>query len=179
MDNQFNQWVDQWQKAQDEGLFKNIPKEEPKINSEIESSEGFFGLLNINADKQPSSEDIEYWSQVQNYSEQDQVLNEEKSLKDHTKKMANSANPIRPDTIGSDSSNKTSKKGFATNDSVEELVKLKDKLFKLENEVLTKEALGKDYKKLEKEMKKIYSIIDKLSDNMNQHRFETDKEEKE
>jgi len=177
--NQFNNWVDQWDKALADGIFKDIPKEDIKIEDEGESKESFFGGLNINSKSEPSAEDVSYWNDVSNYSE-DTILNEgkkEEKLSNMTKKAADNANPIQIDTVGKDSKKNPAKKGFASNKALEELDELKKKLHSLENEMLTKEALGQDYKKLEKEMKKVYSIIDKVSDELNQGRFETESEE--
>jgi len=40
--NQFNNWVDQWDKALKDGIFKDIPKEDIKISSSDPSRESFF-----------------------------------------------------------------------------------------------------------------------------------------
>jgi hypothetical protein len=182
--NQFNNWVDQWDKALADGVFKDIPKEELKVDTEEPSTSSFFGNLNINTNSRPSEEDVSYWNDLSNYSE-DTILNEAKKAKktekveqpkiaDLVKKSANNANPVIMDTVGKDTEKNPAKKGFASNKAIEELSELKKKLHSLENEILTKETLGKDFKNLEKEMKKIYSLIDKVSDKLNQGRFETD-----
>jgi uncharacterized protein YukE len=173
--NQFNNWVDQWDKAIADGVFKDIPKEELKVNTEEPSTESFFGSLNINTNSAPSDEDVSYWNDLSHYSE-DTILNESKKVAELSKKAANNANPVVLDTVGSDTKNSPAKKGFASNKTIEELDELKKKLHSLENEILNKEALGEDYKKLEKEMKKVYSIIDRVSDELNQGRFETEKD---
>lgn len=183
-ENQFNNWVDQWDKALADGVFKDIPKEELRVDTDEPSTSSFFGNLNINTNSTPSEEDVTYWKDLSNYSE-DTILNEAKKAKkteeteqpkiaDLVKKSANNANPIVMDTVGKDAKGKPAKKGFASNKAIEELAELKKKLHSLENEILTKEALGKDFKNLEKEMKKIYSLIDNVSDELNQGRFETE-----
>jgi hypothetical protein len=176
--NQFNNWVDQWDKALKDGIFKDIPKEEIKISNNEPSKESFFGDLNINQNSAPSKEEVEYWNDVNNYSE-DVVLNEEKAkikeLAKNTTKSGNSANHVDVNTVGSDSKHHH-KKGFATNVSINKLIELKDKLYKLENDCFTKEALGKDYKKVEKEIEKLHSIIDEISDELNQEKLEKDAE---
>jgi len=142
------------------------------------SRESFFGDLNINQNSEPSEEEVGYWNNVNNYSE-DVVLNEQKnkikSLAKNTSKAGNSANHVNVDTVGKDTKT-PAQKGFATNLSVNKLIELKDKLYKLENECLTKEALGKDYKKVEKEIEKIHSIIDEVSDELSQEKLEKDAE---
>lgn len=173
--NQFNNWVDQWDKAVKDGIFNNIPKQELDLKTNEPSRESFFGDLNINTNSTPSDEEVGYWNDVSKYSEETNILNENKKINKSVKTAANTPNPVVVDTVGKDT-NKPSKKGFASNKTLEQLEELKNKLHSLENEMLTKEALGKDFKKVEKEMEKVYSIIDKLSNELNQGKFETDSE---
>lgn len=176
--NQFNNWVDQWDKALKDGIFKDVPKEDIKISNSEPSRESFFGDLNINQNSGPSKEEVDYWNDVANYSE-DVVLNESKGkikkIAKNTSKSGNSANHVDADTAGSDTKY-PNKKGFATNNSIDKLIELKDKLYKLENDSLTKEALGKDYKKVEKEIEELHSIIDEISSELNQEKLEKDAE---
>jgi hypothetical protein len=173
--NEFNNWVDQWDKALKDGIFKDLPKEDITITNNEPSKESFFGDLNINQNSEPSEEEVGYWNDVNNYSE-DVVLNEESKFKKINKiksKAANSPNRIDFSTVGKDSKQPSSK-GFVSVDLIEKLRKLKDDLYNLENKSLTKEALGENYKKVEKEIEKLHSIIDDISDELNQARFETE-----
>lgn len=171
MENEFNTWVGQWEKALADGVFNNIEKEK-SVNIDLpkNSKESFFGNLEINTDSEPSEGDVEYWNDINNYSESEiTMLNEsKKEKKDYVNKLTNSPNPIAINTVGKDS-NKFSKTFL--DDNINKLAELKDKMYKLENEVLTKETLGKEYKKAEKALKKMKALIDELSDSLTPERF--------
>lgn len=177
MDNEFNAWVGQWEKAQADGVFNNIDQEKSvEINLPKNSKESFFGNLEINTNTEPSEGDIEYWNGINNYTESElTMLNEsKKSKKDYVNKLVKNPNPIEINTVGKDS-NKFSKTFL--DDNINKLAELKDKMYRLENEVLTKETLGKDYKKAEKALKKIKALIDQLSNALAPERFGSEYEE--
>jgi len=178
MDNEFNSWVGQWEKAQADGIFNNIEEDKPlNVECPKNSKESFFGNLEINNQSEPSQSDIDYWNDVNNYTESE-ILNEskkesKKEKKQKVNKIVNSPNPIQVDTTGKDTDK--FKKTFL-DDSINKIASLKDKMYKLENEILTKEALGKEYKKAEKALKKIKKLIDELSDSLAPGRFEPNTE---
>lgn len=180
MDDQFNNWVGQWEKALEDGVFNNSGEEKSmEIELPKNSKESFFGNLEINTEFNPNQEDIEYWNGINNYTESEIVLNESKKhkedkQKERIKKVAKSANPVGIDTIGKD--NAKFSKDLILNKDIEKLAELKKKIYELENEILSKETLGKDYSKAEKALKKITKLMDEISDSISPERLDSSTE---
>lgn len=181
MDDQFNTWVNKWEKALADGVFDNIEKEKSvDIQMPKNSKESFFGNLEINTEFNPNQGDVDYWNDINNYTESETVLNEstkEKKKEERNKKVekiANLVNPTNIDTINKDT-NKI--KELASNKNLDKLAELKNKFYELENEILTKETLGKDYTQAEKSLKKIKKLIDQISSSISPEKFDSSTEE--
>lgn len=164
-EDQFIKWTQQWDKALEDGIF---PPSDKKATDNTKSS--FFGLSNVGDSELESDEDVSYWSDIANYSELDehQLLNENK-----TKKIAKSSNPVDYVNLGKDAKNQPTE-DWTEGDSLTKLNELKKKLYDLEVKFLSKHAMGVEEKELDsvkKEMEKVSTIIDQISDKMGALRF--------
>jgi hypothetical protein len=161
IDDQFEKWTKQWDKALEDGLF---PKDEKPKSGEARSN--FFGQSNIpDSQLDPEEDSVSYWKDIASYAEADehQLLNENK-----TKKVAKSSNPVDYTNLGKDSKN-TPTEDWTEGDSLTKLNELKKKLYDLECSFLSKHAMGvkeKDLEIIKKEMEKVSTLIDKISDKM-------------
>lgn len=173
MSQEFEKWVDQWDKALKDGVFDKSEEKPVDLDLPKPSKENFFGSLEIDTNSVPDQKDIDYWNDITNYSESENTIlneSEKKEKKERVEKIVNSPNPIEVDTVNKDT-NKLNKT-FVKEDQINKLAELKDKMYKLENELITKEILGKNYKKAEKALQNIKKLIDKISDSLNQGKFE-------
>jgi len=156
----------QWDKALEQGIFDDCKK--PSNNNGPRGVD-FFGQMPTVYDTNISDDDVDTWSDAM--SNLDGVLNEEsspsrKSVKKHTKKMANTNNPVYPNTKGSDSKIK-SDTDFAGGPKLQKLIDMKDKLHTLKVQLTKDETMGKNIKKIEDSIDKISNEIDKISDMLN------------
>lgn len=157
IEDQFDKWTKQWDKALEDGLF-------PKSDKAKEIKDGksnFFGQTNIDDSKlDPDEDKVSYWNDIANYSEA-QLLNENK-----TKKIAKSSNPVDYTNLGKDAKNKPTE-DWTEGESLDKLNELKKKLYELEVNFLSKHAMGvkeSELDSIKKEMESVASTIDKISD---------------
>ncbi len=184
---QFDQWVDQWDDAQKKGIFDEPEKSNSKSPKKVGS---FFGLQ-----QEPlpdaSAHDAEYWDKVYELSndygspvsdldddphadhlEGDLIQEDVKvDAKDMAGAMRNSPNPIRPASMGKDQELDNPVSIGATYDvgDLEELEKVKLKLHSLIDKLNGLEANGQANGKLEQQIATLSKQIDEMSDNLNRN----------
>ena len=205
IDDQFDKWTQQWDKALADGVFgsKDAAKPEPKDKG----AANFFGQTNISdsdAEAELESSDVDYWNNVVNYSESESLITEEKeespkvadmfkSLKnpelstvksldpvedmadliEKTKKMNKSQNPVDYMSTGKDQALKVTN-GWSSGEELESLIELKKKLHELQVSLTSKETLDQKTDTASKEIEKVLSMIDKVSDSMGNRRFKSE-----
>lgn len=171
-EDQFLHWTKQWEKAIEDGVFS---QEDPRTGKK--TKQDFFGQLNIDKNTEPDEQEVSYWNGIANYEESFDLLTEADSkddLKNKTEKMAKSSNPVSYNNIGPDSKNNPSNWGSGEN--FDKLVELKDKLHQLNVSLTSKETLGEKVDQIKKEIDKLLSNIDDISDEMTNLRFKSDPE---
>lgn len=167
-----------WDKALAQGIFNDAPnRSQPKGSAEVD----FFGQMPTVYNTDIRDSDMEQWNNVlgaQSISEES-LLTEEKApskgaVRKHTKKLANTNNPVYPNTKGPDSKSPDPEGNFAGGKNLEKLIDLKKKLHQLKAELTKSETLemmgGKGEAKVAKLEKSIDSLsdeIDELSDSLN------------
>jgi hypothetical protein len=206
IDDQFDKWTQQWDKALADGVFGS--KDTPKPEAKDKGAANFFGQTNISdsdAEAELESSDVDYWNNVVNYSESESLLTEEKkesapevvdmfkSLKnpelstvkssdpvedmadliEKTKKMNKSQNPVDYMSTGKDSKLKVTN-GWSSGEELEILIELKKKLHELQVSLTSKETLDQKTDTASKEIEKVLSMIDKVSDSMGNRRFKSE-----
>lgn len=183
-DDNFDTWVDQWDKAVKSGLFDEPNKQEPpKVNSQTTQS-NFFGQTNYNTESKPSEPDTKYWNDVYKLSKEygndpnalDDYLNgdllqEETQVdtKQFNKSMAYSPNPVRPSSVGKDQDIRNPVSVGATYDvaDLEGLNNLKLKLHDLLSKLNSMEGRSlPGSPKLESQINALQRQIDELSDGL-------------
>ncbi|RDJ35287.1 MAG: hypothetical protein DWQ19_10760 [Crenarchaeota archaeon] len=185
---QFDQWVDQWDKAQEEGIFEK--PETPHTPSAQSADSSFFGYTNnLNADSSIEEPDAHYWDSVYELSKDCGV--EERKLDDDphaddldgdliqedidvdpkymADSMLKSANPVRPSSVGKDQDVSSPVSVGATYDvsDLEQLEKVKTKLHNLIGKLNGMEAVGKSDAKLEQQIASLSKQLDEISDSLN------------
>lgn len=165
----------QWDKALQQGIFDDVKKQG---GDEGQREVDFFGQMPTVYNTDIKDSDMEKWSDVmstlknrETNSFDDEMLNEEsvpsnKKKKKHAKKMANTNNPVYPNTRGKD--NKINPKtDFAGGPNLDKLIELKGKLHDLKVQLTKDENLGKNVDKIESSVDRMSKEIDKLSDMLN------------
>jgi len=206
IDDQFDKWTQQWDKALADGVFGS--KDTPKPEAKDRGAANVFGQTNMSgsdAEAELESSDVDYWNNVVNYSESESLLTEEKkesapevvdmfkSLKnpelstvkssdpvedmadliEKTKKMNKSQNPVDYMSTGKDSKLKVTN-GWSSGEELESLIELKKKLHELQVSLTSKETLDQKTDTASKEIEKVLSMIDKVSDSMGNRRFKSE-----
>lgn len=165
----------QWDKALAQGIFDDV-KEKPKnSNKEV----NFFGQIPTVYDTEIQDSEMDQWKDVMATlngresvgNDSEIMLTEEKTpskskIKKHNKKMANTNNPVYPNSIGKDNQNHP-ENNFTNGKLLDELTELKNKLHSMLADMHKNEALGKNVKSAESSIDKISKEIDKLSDSLN------------
>lgn len=139
---EFDNWVDQWTKAQADGIFNDAPKRDHRT-----PNLSFFGMSDINPDAAESADatddpDGNDWNQIYALSTGNQELISEsirlskKEMGEKADRIANSANPIRQSSEGKDQ-DVTDKalNGSILPEDVQKLDGMKRKLHELENKI--------------------------------------------
>lgn len=170
-----------WDKALAKGIFDDVsPKKSPSGDREM----NFFGQMPTVYDTEIKDSDMAQWSDMLNThsisEDRDVVITEESApskgkVKKHSKKMANTNNPVYPDSRGVDTKVPDPNNDFAGGDNLRKLSDLKKKLHGLKVDLTRTEILEKmggknaDAKvaKIEKSIDRLSSEIDELSDMLN------------
>lgn len=170
-----------WEKALAQGIFDDVsPKQAPSGDKEM----NFFGQMPTVYDTEIRDSDMAQWSDMlktHSISEDREVVLTEESapskgkVKKHTRKLANTNNPVYPDSRGVDTKVPDPNNDFAGGDNLRKLADLKKKLHAMKVDLTRTEVLdkmdGKDSEakiaKIEKSIEKLSSEIDELSDMLN------------
>ena len=187
----------QWDKALAAGIFDDVKPKQQTNNNNKEVD--FFGQM-TGKDTEITDSDISNWKDVMvtlgdssfsnkesysdnSYSDQsdesDVFLTEEKTpskkkIKSDSKKMANTNNPVQPNTLGKDNKIKP-ENNFTNGKLLDDLIELKSKLHSMLSEMQKNETLGKDSKSAQSAIDKMFKEIDKLSDSLNGSTIDTKK----
>lgn len=163
-----------WDKALDDGIFKNneIEKEKEKtFNTD------FFGQYltdEYDMDKPLNEVDTKYWSLIS--KEIDPIQEQKESIKSSAEAIGNSHNPILPNTVGKDQDVNVAQNWATGGEKIQELEKLKVELFDLESK-LNSLVSNEDHKEqkadsIQSKIDSLKSEIDKISDTLSGTRFE-------
>lgn len=160
-----NKWQDQWDKACKEKVFPEYISRLEKTNESLVDENNSVG----------SSKDIDskYWKMIYEMSKKPtdspDIMKHpliDKSLGEKVKKVADSPNPVHPNTLGADNDVKVTQ-NWTDGDELRELVSLKNSLYELESKMNSLEGEGKDASKVIAQIKKIKTEIDNLSNEIN------------
>jgi hypothetical protein len=188
MQQDFDKWVDLWDKAQ-----VSMPKPQPTKRAD---SNSFFGMNSVDDDTidDINRSDAEGWSDVIDRTNAlyapvgDLITEETKKKKKKTKKKKEeltvvddedgfgkklaskigdknqfiSPNPIHFASVGTDQKLRITP-NWTSGDALAALAKLKSMMYDLECEMLTKEAMGSDVESLESRLENMKKQVDALS----------------
>ena len=171
-------WTDKWEKAQKEGIFDDAPSyAQPSHQTADDAS--FFGLANTHPTDRVSDADADYWDTLHKASGDPSVLNEtlkkkkviEEADKAERGEIADAVgqapNPIRQASTGEDQDMSPETLGVTYSDEdFDVLGELKKDLHALEDKLNTADGLGKEPKKLEKQISNLREKISELSDSL-------------
>lgn len=179
---QFEKWCSAWAEISKQEEFKPpaIPKE---LDFGGVNNGSFFGVITENKDVDIKSVDSKYWLDLLNlhtkYGKDVNVLNdyldgkltnEEINLpiKDFTKAVTTSPNPIKPSSVGMDQdpNNLVSLGTTYTNEDLAKLENLKNDLYELLLKLNQSELEGETSKKMKTKLEDLQKDIDELSDKM-------------
>lgn len=170
-DEKFDNWVDQWEKAQKDGIFKDAEK--PISPSSQTASHSFFGLVNTDNSKDINDADAEYWQKLHQMNDSvdfQGLINESKKSKavEIVKAIHNANNPIRPNSTGDDKKLKAKQLGVIWSpEDIEKLAEMKKKLQELQAKRNAADAQGKNTGAIKSRLEKLVNSIDKLSEEIN------------
>jgi hypothetical protein len=184
--NQFDNWCDMWQKAQEDEDFVSGCKDSDTQGSTSPEKIDFFGQNHEEADDEFEPGSLDYWTKIYNMSNNagdapdvtkwevltDGVNNVPEPVKPNltdaemgkvVKSMGNSANPIQPSSVGRDTDYKPN---ISNVYSLEQLSDMKINLHELECKLNVNDALGKvkDGVKVQAKIDELRKKIDELSD---------------
>ena len=155
----FDNWVDKWDKALQSDIFKDAPK--PPSTSKHTSDDSFFGLQQSNQTDSIQSSDSEYWRAINAVADGGvdmQRIDESDAI------SVNLPNPIRKSTEGKDQDLEPNSLGLTfTEDDIKKLEEMKIKLHELQSKIAAMDE--KDYSS---QINAMISKIDELSDKMGQ-----------
>jgi hypothetical protein len=173
-------WAEKWQKAQEQGIFKDEPK--PPVTSADSGQQSFFGITQGRSENRIKDVDAEYWRRVHAMADQepDKIMQEmlkpdipapaaptvdKKSLGNMVSRIAQSPNPIPAWTVGKDSDPLPGETVPSyTEEDLKQLADLKVKMQALQEKLISVEALGEKNKAFETQIKNLQKEIDVLSD---------------
>lgn len=155
---EFDDFVSKWEKAQKEGIFPSAPKLPSTSTPTGKSS--FFGPIDTNPTDSINQSDSDYWKAI--YATGDGVdfgpINESDS-----KEVIE--NPIRRDSEGKDQDMAPYQLGATfSEEDIKSLEEMKVKLHELQSKVATLE--DEDKNKYDPQIKSLLSKIDELSDKL-------------
>jgi len=188
--NQFDNWCDMWQQAQETDLFNDAPISQDPYHPSNQSpdKQDFFGQNHEEAEEEIPTSAVDYWNMIYKMSNNAgdspdvtkfQVLTEEEDkvvmpepVKPNqmdaergavVKSKASAANPINPSSVGKDQDYKPS---LVNVYQLEQLHDMKINLHELEAKLNANDALGKTKEgaKVQKQIDEMKKKIDELSD---------------
>lgn len=162
-------YTDQWDKALKDGIFDDAPKSpSPRYTD-------WFGHSSSASETEINDEEVEDWKHIANDGPEE-ILQEEteptkQELKKMTSRMANSNNPVHPDSLGNDQDVVVNQNWGVGGEEIEELAEMKVKLEQLESRLNAEEGMGKSGKGISEQIKSLKKQIDELSNSLNGNRM--------
>jgi len=172
----FDSWCDKWDKAQEDGVFDDAPSH--FAPSQQTAQTNFFGAVDADPTADVDDVDAKYWNQVYHMSDhqgmapgpldadKDSLLQEDKGsdVAKVANVIADSPNPIRPNTIGPDQDMGPDSLGVTFNDKdLEQITEVKLKIHELEDKLNSLEGVGKKAKGVEGKIKGLREKLEDLS----------------
>jgi hypothetical protein len=162
-------YTDQWEKALKDGVFDDAPKSPSPRHTD------WFGHTTNASETQIDDEDVENWNQIFNDGGEALLQEEKETPKDELKKMssrmADSNNPVHPDSLGNDQDTVVVQNWGVGGKEIEKLAEIKIKLEQLESRLNAEEGMGNSGKGISEQIKKIKKDIDELSNSLNGSRM--------
>jgi hypothetical protein len=171
---QFDQWCDMWDKANEQGVFEKASQPTPPDQT---ADVSFFGPSDTHPTSSLRDVDIQYWKSVYSLSDssgasdllQEAKEVQNKDVSDAAKAMGHSPNPIRAPSVGMDQAMDNTSLGVTfTPEDIQSLAEMKVKLHGLKDKLNTAEGKGQTNKKLESQISSLQNQIDELSDTLGQ-----------
>jgi hypothetical protein len=154
----FDSWVDKWDKAIADGVFKDVPKI-PGTAPQT-SQDSFFGLSQTNPTDSINLSDADYWRAISDVADggvEMQRIDESDAV------SVDLPNPVRKSTDGMDQELKPAPLGLTfSEEDIKKLEEMKVKLHELEDKIAAMDDKG-DY---ESQVKAMIEKIGELSDKM-------------
>jgi hypothetical protein len=154
----FENWVDKWDKALADGVFKDSPKI-PSTAPQT-SQDSFFGLQQSNPTDSINSSDADYWRAISSVADggvEMQRIDESDAV------SVDLPNPIRKSTEGADQDLKPGSLGITfSEDDIRQLEEMKVKLHELENKIAAMDDKGDYEAKVKSMIEKIGEISNKM-----------------
>jgi hypothetical protein len=152
----FNNWVDKWDKAVENGIFKDAPK--PPSTCKKTSDDSFFGLQQTNPTDSISSGDSDYWRAINSVADGGVAF----ERLDEVEKEKYLPNPIHLGTEGEDQKMEPHQLGVTfSEEDIKNLEEMKVKLHELQSKIASM-----DDKSYDSQVKSIISGIEDLSNKM-------------
>jgi hypothetical protein len=162
-------YADQWDKALKDGVFDDAPKSPSPRHTD------WFGHSSSASDTEINDEEAEYWKQIANDGPEELIQEEneptKQELKKMTSRMANSHNPVHPQSLGNDQDVVVTQNWGVGGEEIEELAEMKVKLEQLESRLNAEEGMGKSGKGISEQIKSLKKQIDELSNSLNGNRM--------
>jgi hypothetical protein len=156
----FDGWVEKWEKALEDGIFKPAPQ--LPSTAPHTSHDSFFGLQQSNQTDYINPSDSEYWNAINGVADGvDMRLDEAYAVV--SPRAKDGPNPVRRETEGKDQDLSPHSLGLTFDEGdVEKLSELKTKLHGLQSDV----AKMEDNKGYDSKIKAMIAKIDELSNKM-------------
>lgn len=156
-----------WEKALEDGVFDDKDQKIPHLNQQT-SKNSFFGFSDTNPTKEPALTDSEYWKAINSASEDHappHSLNE--VIAESTDHKKSPSNPQSKDSLGMDQELKKQSLGVTyTQEELNKLAEIKQKLYDLESKMLNSLGMGDNEGagKFNKQIQKVKKELNELSD---------------
>lgn len=157
----FDNWVDKWEKALEGDIFKSssIPS-----TSNQTSVNSFFGPINTNPTEEISDKDVQYWSAINAASDgvdTVQRIDEELDYKPY-----NSPNPVRRGTEGPDQDlSDVALDATFNEEDLKKLEEMKIKLYSLESKIAEMQSESEYASQVKSLIEKIEDLSNKMNGN--------------
>jgi hypothetical protein len=157
----FDDWVDKWDKAVQDGVFKDAPK--PPSTCTHTSKDSFFGPRQDDHTSDIKSSDSEYWRAIHSVADGVEMQRLDEADMGVSPLAGESPNPVRRETEGKDQELEPRPLGVTFDEEdVKSLESMKVKLHELERKVALMDG-EKDYGS---QVKAMIEKIDELSNKM-------------
>lgn len=157
----FDKWVDQWDKAVQDGIFKDAPK--PPSTSKNTSDSSFFGLRQDNPTDSIDPTDASYWNAISSVADGGVDFQRLDEADTGVAPLAGPGpNPVRRETEGKDQEIKPRSVGLTFDEEdIKNLEQMKIKLHELESKAA---AMGEN--NYDDQISAMIAKIDELSNSM-------------